>query len=242
MSLASLIVYNSVDFLNRIESFLFERIKVYPSKEKVTCFYCDWNGRKDKAKDHCKEYHPGETFKLKLVENNMEKFFQRQINREAATTADVINDDVQEQEEQYFTVVSPSLSSLSISHVSPPPSTSICTSPTTNSVSDQLALVMEQLKKMTNAIDQIGLEKTKVQSLSSSSQSDDLEQMFQNITCSNDLYMLKHLEIDSQLDTITCILCSKFKKQALKYFLSTIKSSVGIFEYVEQDSHQIQSQ
>ena len=109
---------------------------MYPSKEKVTCFYCDWNGRKDKAKDHCKKYHPGETFKLKLVENNMEKFFQRQINREAATTADVINDDVQEQEEQCFTVVSPSLSSLGNSHVSPSPSTSICTSPTTNSVLD----------------------------------------------------------------------------------------------------------
>ena len=95
---------------------------------------------------------------------------------------------------------------------------------------------------MSNAIDQIGLEKTKVQLLSSSSQSDDLEQMFQNITYSNDLYMLKHLEIDSQMDTITCILCSKFKKQAPKYLLSTIKSSSGIFEYVEQDPHQIQSQ
>ena len=87
-----------------------------------------------------------------------------------------------------------------------PPSTSICTSSTTNSVSDQL------------------------------------EQMFQNITCSNDLYMLKHLEIDSQLDIITCILCSEFKKQAPKHLLSAIKSSFGIFEYVEQDPHQIQSQ
>ncbi|CAF1328431.1 unnamed protein product [Rotaria sordida] len=172
----------------------------------------------------------------------MEKFFRKQINRETATTIDVINDDIQEQEEQCSTVVSPSLSSLSNFHVSPPSSTSICTSPTTNSVSDQLALVMEQLKKMTNVIDQISLEKTKVQLSSSSSQSDDLEQMFQNITCSNDLYMLKYLEINSQLDTITCIPCFKFKKQAPKHLLSTIKPSFGVFEYVEQDSHQIQSQ
>ncbi len=172
----------------------------------------------------------------------MEKFFQKQINRETATTADVINDDEQEQEDQCSTVVSPSLSSLSNSHISPPSSTSMCTSPTTNSVSDQLALVMEQLKKMTNAIDQISLEKPKVQLLSSSSQSDDLERIFQNITCSNDLYMLKYLEINGQLDTITCIPCFKFKKQASKYLLSTIKSSFGIFEYVEQDPHQIQSQ
>ncbi|CAF4250048.1 unnamed protein product, partial [Rotaria sordida] len=35
--------------------------------------------------------------------------------------------------------------SLSNSHVSPPSSTSICTSPTTNSVSDQLALVSEAI-------------------------------------------------------------------------------------------------
>ncbi|CAF4054019.1 unnamed protein product, partial [Rotaria sordida] len=111
--------------------------------------------------------------------------------------------------------------------------------PTTNSVSDQLALVMEQLKKMTNAIDQMSSEKTKVRLLSSSSQSNDLEQMFQNITCSNDLYMLKHFEINSQLNTITCIPCFKFKKQAPKHLLSTIKSSFGILELhiwcVEED-------
>ncbi|CAF1319093.1 unnamed protein product [Rotaria sordida] len=215
---------------------------MYLSKEKVTCFYCDWNGRKDKAKDHCKKHHPGKTFKLKIVENNMKKFFQKQINRETARTTDVINDDIQKQEEQCSTVVSPSPSSLSNFHVSPPSLTSICTSPTTNSVSDQLALVMEQLKKMTNAIDQISLEKTKVQLSSSSSQSDDLEQMFQNITCSNDLYMLKYLETNSQLDTITCVSCFKFKKQAPKHLLSTIKPSFGVFEYFKQDLHQIQSQ
>ncbi|CAF4582724.1 unnamed protein product [Rotaria sp. Silwood2] len=66
--------------------------------------------------------------------------------------------------------------------------------------------------------------------------------MFKNIRCSNDLYMLKHLEINSQLDTITCIPCFKFKKQPSKHLLSTIKSSFDIFEYVEQDPHQIQSQ
>ncbi|CAF3275904.1 unnamed protein product [Rotaria sp. Silwood2] len=133
----------------------------------------------------------------------MEKFFQKQINRKAATTADIINDDVH-------------FGSISISDGT--------------------------IKKITNAIDQISLEKTKVQLLSSSSELDDLEQMFQNIRCSNDLYMLKHLEINSQLDTITCIPCFKFKKQPSKHLLSTIKSSFDIFEYVEQDPHQIQSQ
>ena len=50
---------------------------MFPSKEAVTCFYCDWNGRKDKAKDHHKKQHPDKTFKLKIAENNMEKFFQK---------------------------------------------------------------------------------------------------------------------------------------------------------------------
>lgn len=39
---------------------------MFPSKELVTCFYCNWNGRKDKAKDHCKKQHPDKTFKLKI--------------------------------------------------------------------------------------------------------------------------------------------------------------------------------
>ena len=54
--------------------------------------------------------------------------------------------------------------------------------------------------------------KTKVQ-VTSSPQSDDVEQMFYNIKCSSDLYMLKHLKINIQLDLITCIPCSNFKKQ-----------------------------
>ncbi|CAF1189379.1 unnamed protein product, partial [Rotaria sordida] len=104
--------------------------------------------------------------------------------------------------------------------------------PTTNLVSDQLALMMEHFKKMTNAIDQISLEKTMVQ-LPSSSQSDDLEQMFQNITCSNDLYMLKYLEIVSWIPSHVYLILN-LKKQALKHLLSTIKLSFGIFEKSEQ--------
>ena len=52
---------------------------MYPSKEQATCFYCDWNDSKDKAKQHCKKQHQhlGKTFKLKIAENSMEKFFQK---------------------------------------------------------------------------------------------------------------------------------------------------------------------
>ena len=41
---------------------------------------------------------------------------------------------------------------------------------------------------------------------------------------------------------ITCVPCLKFKRQAAKHLLNTIKSSFGVLEYVEQDSRQNQSQ
>jgi hypothetical protein len=50
----------------------------------------------------------------------------------------------------------------------------------------------EQFKKIADAIEKTNLEKSKVQ-VTSSPQSDDMEQMFYNIKCSNDLYMLKQI-------------------------------------------------
>jgi hypothetical protein len=79
---------------------------------------------------------------LQIVENNMEKFFQRQKNRDRTTT-DVVDADEQEQVEQVSTVVSPSLSSLNTSHVSTASSASVLISPTTNSIPDQLASMAE---------------------------------------------------------------------------------------------------
>ncbi len=83
-------------------------------------------------------------------------------------------------------MVSPSLPSLNTSHVSSPSSASVCISPTANSISDQLGSMTEQFKKIADAIGKINLEKSKVQ-VKSSLQSDDVEQMFYNIKCSNDL-------------------------------------------------------
>ncbi|CAM4852462.1 unnamed protein product, partial [Rotaria magnacalcarata] len=69
----------------------------------------------------------------------------------------------------------------------------------------------KQLSKITNAIENINLEKTNKESLSSSSpsssssssssftQTSDIEQLFDNIKCSDDLFMLKNLEINNIL-------------------------------------------
>ncbi len=54
--------------------------------------------------------------------------------------------------------------------------------------------------------------------------------------------MLKHLKINIQLHLITCIPCSNFKKQESKHLLNAIKTSFNMFEYIEQDQHQLQSQ
>ncbi len=72
-----------------------------------------------------------------IAKNNTENIFQKQINRDT-TAALSVNTDEQEEEDQFSTVVSPSLPSLNTSHVSSPSSASVCITPTTNSISDQL--------------------------------------------------------------------------------------------------------
>jgi hypothetical protein len=213
---------------------------MFPSKEQVSCFYCDWNGRKDKAKDHCTRNHPGKTFKLKLAENNMEKFFQKKTQGRE-TVIDAISNDEQEQEQQSSIIISPSPPSLIHSDPSPMPSGVVLTSPTIYSVHDQLLSMSKQLTKLSETIEQMNSDKAK-RHVSSIPQSDDIEQLFENIKCSNELYSLKHMEINNQLDTITCIPCLKFKKHAPKHLLSIIKSSFGSFEYVEQDATRVQSE
>jgi hypothetical protein len=68
------------------------------------------------------------------------EFFQKQINRDTTAILSV-NTDEQEEEDQFSTVVPPSLPSLNTSHVSSP---SVCIIPTTNSISDQLGSMTEQ--------------------------------------------------------------------------------------------------
>ena len=66
---------------------------------------------------------------MKIAENSMENFFQKEINRDAST--DVFS---AKEQEQASTVISLSLSSLTTSHGTTTSSPSVCISPTTNSV------------------------------------------------------------------------------------------------------------
>jgi hypothetical protein len=93
----------------------------------------------------------------------------------------------------------------------------------------------KQLSKITDSIENMHVEKTKNESSSSSSiRAVEMEQIFESIKRSDDFFTLKILEINNHLDTITCIPCSSWKKQAPKHLLTSIKSSFGIFQHIEQ--------
>jgi hypothetical protein len=202
--------------------------------------------------------HPEETFKLKISENSLTKYhFQKETTEKTRTiTSDDDDADINEEQEEpnvialspcipvstattTNTVISPSISILGTPSIpSTPANLSTLSSPTKHfkspySVQDQLASMAKQLSLITNAIENIQLEKTSKES-SSSTQADDIEQLFESIKCSDNLFMLESLEINSHLDTITCIPCSTCKKQAPKHLLTSIKSSFGIFQHIEQ--------
>ncbi|CAF5068881.1 unnamed protein product, partial [Rotaria sp. Silwood1] len=92
-------------------------------------------------------------------------------------------------------VISPSISILGTPSIpSTPANLSTLSSPTknfksSNSIQDQLASMVKQLSKITNAIENFHLEKSSKES-SSSTQANDIEQLFESIKCSDDLFML----------------------------------------------------
>ncbi len=66
---------------------------MYPSKYQVSCFYCEWIGRKDKAKEHWRKKHPEKKFKLKVSENSLIKYHFRTETTESTGTNTNDDDD-----------------------------------------------------------------------------------------------------------------------------------------------------
>lgn len=231
---------------------------MYPSKSQVSCFYCEWVGRKDKVKEHWRKKHPGEKFKLKIAENSLNNYYSRKET--IATTGTNTNDDDNDDnvcEDQHQTndsalpssipisatstievLVSPSVPALCTPSVpSTPSNLSASSSPSKNfkspnSLQDQLTLMAKQLSKITVAIENMHVGRTRTES--SSSMPADENEPFESIKCTDDLFMLKFLEINIPLDTITCIPCFTWKRQAPKNLSISIKSSFGVFQYVAQ--------
>ncbi|CAF1219848.1 unnamed protein product [Rotaria sp. Silwood1] len=63
-----------------------------------------------------------------------------------------------------------------------------------NSMQDQLTFMAQQRTKISNTIENIQLD-TNNEASSSPLQEDEIEQLFENITCSDDFFKLKCLEI-----------------------------------------------
>jgi len=235
---------------------------MYPSKEQVSCFHCEWVGRKDKSKEHCKSKHPEQKFKLKISENSLQNSrFQKETIENITTTTTTTttttdnNNDVANEEQADVVVLSPCGATSTVSSgkavtsplisvldtpsaLSTPSNISTASSPSKcfkspTSVQDQLACMTKPLVKLADAIENIHVEKTSNES-SSFTQADELERTFDCIKCSDDFLMLRRLKINENLNTITCIPCSIWKKQAPKHLSASMKSSFGVFKYIEQ--------
>jgi hypothetical protein len=82
---------------------------MYPRKQQVSCFYCEWVGRKNKSRDHWKRKQPNKKFKLKISENDLGKYrFQKEtIEKTGTTTNDDDTDKNKEQEQANVIILSP---------------------------------------------------------------------------------------------------------------------------------------
>ena len=172
-----------------------------------------------------KKKHPKEAFKLKISENNLTRYHFRKettVRMKTVTNDDDDDDKFEEQQQANViilslyipistastinTVTSPSISTLGTSLIpSTPSNLRTSSSPTKNfkspnSIQDQLILMAKKLSRITDDIENIHLGKTSKDSSSSSSstQADDMEQIFDPVKCSDDFFMLKSLEINNQ--------------------------------------------
>ena len=59
-------------------SLILRSIKMFPSKETVSCFYCEWTGRKDKLVSHSNKYHSGAKVQIGIAPNAYSTFWKQQ--------------------------------------------------------------------------------------------------------------------------------------------------------------------
>ena len=68
---------------------VFRLIKMFPSKESVRCFYCEWGSEKDKLVSHSNVHHPGSKVQVKIASNALFTFYllqTRQKGQRMSTT------------------------------------------------------------------------------------------------------------------------------------------------------------
>ena len=50
---------------------------MFPSKETVSCFYCEWTGRVDKLASHSTAHHPGSKVHVRIAPNALSTFWKQ---------------------------------------------------------------------------------------------------------------------------------------------------------------------
>ena len=104
---------------------------MYPiSKHQVPCFYCEWVGRKDHSKEHLRNKHPEEKFRLNIPENNLTKYlFRKETTGTSADDGDHETDIYEEEHQINVRILSPSMSIATTSTSGTPSNLSALSSP-----------------------------------------------------------------------------------------------------------------
>ncbi|CAF1394728.1 unnamed protein product [Adineta ricciae] len=100
----------------------------------------------------------------------------------------------------------------------------------------------EQILNLSTKFDSLFGTKSSISTIKEANEGEELDVMLNEIKSSDDLYKLKNFEINSQMELMTCLSCSKHKTHAPKQLQSTIKSSFGVFRFIEQDGGYNQTQ
>lgn len=219
------------------------QIKMFPSKETVSCFYCEWTGRKDKLVSHSNVHHPGSKVQVKIVPNALSTFWKQQSvspatdETESSTNVNDVNEDSPNIRQTQLTTTSP------VATPATTPSMLSSFSPSNErQLQQQLSYMNEQLLNLNTKFDSLLVTKSSISTTKEANEGEELDTMFNEIKSSDDLYKLKNFDINQQMELMTCLPCSKHKMRAPKQLLSTIKSSFGVFKFIEQDAGSNQTQ
>ena len=236
---------------------------MFPSKETVSCFYCEWKGRKDKLASHCNTYHPGFKVRVGIASNNLSTFWKEKAVSLATDQVEMrknVNDPSEDsptfdQTQMTTTSTLTSPATTTSSYTSPATTTSLFTSPVITPIipssfspsnehqfQQQLFYMSEQLSNLSTKFDSLLGTKSSISNTKQANEAEELDVMFNEIKSSDDLYKMKNFEINLQMELITCLPCSKHKTHAPKQLQSTIKSSFGVFNFIEQDADYGQTQ
>jgi hypothetical protein len=234
---------------------------MFRSKETVGCFYCEWTGRRDKLVSHSNTHHPGFKVRVGIVPNALSTFWKQQSvplatdETENLTNVNDANDDSPTFDQTQLTTTSTVATPVITSSVFTPVTTSSVATPVTtptipfsfspsneHQLQQQLSYMSEQLLNLSTKFDSLFVTKSSISTTKEANEGEDLDVLFNEIKSSDDLCKMKNFEINLEMELITCLPCSKHKTHASKQLQSTIKSSFGVFNFIEQDADYGQTQ